>query len=121
MDGYQEKRKEKRLYYDWPILFCREFEKEFLQGEIFNISSTHITFSCQTKHCPAGDEITVLRFSVPRYNPDGGFQKEEFTSIGTVSSVRLPNPYTKLVVIEFETRLPFKPGEQLINTQTNTA
>ena len=120
MNNYQERRKEKRLYYDWPILFCREFEKDYWLGEILNISSTHIAFTCQTKHCPAGDETTTLRFSVPRYNPDGSFEKEDFTSIGRVSSARVIDPYTRLVVLKFEKPLSFKPGEQEVNTQTGT-
>ena len=119
MNNYPERRKETRLYYDWPISFRREFDKDFLQGEIFNVSSTHIAFSCQTKHCPAGDERIVVRFSVPKYNPDGSFQKEEFECAGSISSVRLPNPFTRIVVIEFESPLPFKPGEQEVNTQIN--
>ena len=119
MNNYQEKRKEKRLNYDWPISFCREFDKYFLQGKILNISSTHIAFSCQTKHCPAGDGIAVLRFNVPKFSSDGNFQKKEFTYIGSVSSVRLPNPFTRLVVIALESPIPFKPGEQDVNTQTN--
>ena len=107
------------MNYDWPISFCREFDKYFLQGEILNISSTHVAFSCQTKHCPADDEIVVLRFSVPKFSSDGSFQKKEFTYIGGFSSVRLPNPFTRLVVMALESPIPFKPGEQDINTQTN--
>ena len=110
-----ERRKERRLPCSWPMCFGRYSDETYSQGRTIDISSTHVSFYCCTKDCPAKNESIVIRFGVPRYNSDGSMQREDFTRFGNVFRINEMGPNSRLIVVEFTQSLPFKPGEQELN------
>jgi hypothetical protein len=88
----KEQRKERRMYYDWPIRFFEDFRGLHFPGRTVDISSEGMAFLCHAdKNCPElGQQITA-RFSVPRFGSDGRINQ---------------------VAIQFAKPLFFKPGEQ---------
>ncbi len=112
MNLTDERRREKRLRYHWPVWFAEDFNEILSQGQMIDISSGGAAFTCYTDKCPhAGQHITA-RFSVPRYDSEGSFNMENFIQHGHVCRVDEMNDYVRRVAIQFACSLPFKPGEQ---------
>ena len=112
MSDFKEKRSEKRLSYGWSMSFCRENDKEFTQGQMVDISSTHAAFTCNENFNPTSKDVIVVRISVPKYTSKDKFEAKDFTRFCTVFRVDQMSPLLKLVVVKFTAPLPFKPGEQ---------
>ena len=78
MSAESERRRERRLRYNWPIWFSENFGGLLTQGQMVDLSSSGAAFTCYSDHCPdAGEKITA-RFSVPRYGSDDSFDMENF-------------------------------------------
>jgi len=107
-----ERRKEARLRYHWPIWFAENFNNVLSQGQVVDLSSRAAAFTCYNDQCPCiGQEITA-RFSVPRYEQQDSFDLENCIRSGNIYRVDDVNPFLRKVVIQFAEPLPFKPGEQ---------
>ena len=117
MSDCNEKRSEKRLSYGWPMWFCRENDKEFVQGQMVDVSSTHAAFTYNSQFCPEAKEVLVARVNVPEYTSEDEFEVKDFTRFCTVFRVDRMNPLLRLIVVKFTAPLPFKPGEQEIASQ----
>lgn len=113
MSGFEERRKEKRLRYHWPVWFAEDFEGELYQGQMVDISSGGAAFSCRAGQMSAykGQEVTA-RFSIPRYCGDGGFDMASYTRSGRICRVDDINAFVRRVAMQFAEPLGFKPGEQ---------
>jgi len=111
MDESAERRREKRLRYNWPIWFAEDFNEHLSQGQMVDVSSGGAAFTCYSDQCPtAGDHVTA-RFSVPRYGEEDSFDLENFIRSGHICRVDEIGPFVKRVAIQFLESLPFKPGE----------
>ncbi len=113
MDNSSERRRERRLRYNWPIWFAEDFDEILSQGQMADISSSAAAFTCRVdSSCPyLGQEITA-RFSVPRYGPGDCFDMANFTRTGCICRVDHVKNFTRRVAVQFAEPLPFKPGEQ---------
>ena len=118
MPDLNDKRAEKRLNYSWPMWFCKEYDSEFIQGQMAEISSTHMTFTCYSDSCPDAKDILLVKISVPKYMPDDEFEIKNFNHYCKVSRVDHINPFLRQIVVEFTIPLPFKPGEQKVTNQS---
>ena len=118
MDRDNERRRESRLRYYWPIWFAENPDSTLSQGQMVDISSTGAAFTCYAEEgCPhPGGHITA-RFSVPHYSADDAFDMANFTRGGHVCRVENVNSFLRRVAVKFAEPLPFKPGEQA-NDQT---
>ena len=68
MDTNNERRKEQRLRYHWPVWFAEDFNEALSQGQMVDISSTAAAFTCRTdEHYPYVGQHLTARFSVPRF------------------------------------------------------
>ena len=106
-----ERRSEKRLRYSWPIWFGHDFDDELTQGQLVDLSSRGVAFTCYADRCPyPGDRITA-RFSVPRYGPNWSFNLENCVRDGRICRVEEINPYVRRIAVQFAEPLPFHPGE----------
>ncbi len=113
MDADNERRKEQRLRYHWPIWFSEKFEGELTQGQMADISSRAAAFTCYTDStCPYPGQQVTARFSVPRYGPDDSFDMEEFIRSGHIHRIDDFNRFSRRITLQFTNPLPFKPGEQ---------
>ncbi len=114
MEQNNERRKEQRLRYHWPIWFAENFHEVLSQGQMIDISSTAAAFTCHAdEHCPSPGQHVTTRFSVPRFGEDDSFDMTNLTCSGRIYRVDNVNNYVRRVVIQFVKPLPFKPGEQI--------
>jgi hypothetical protein len=114
MQDSNERRKEQRLRYYWPIWFARDLSHTLSQGQMVDISSKSAAFTCYADNdCPYLGQPIIARFSVPRYGPDDSFDMADFTRTGHVYRIDNVNDYLRRIAVQFAEPLPFKPGEQL--------
>ncbi len=108
-----ERRREKRLRYNWPVWYAEDFSEMLSQGQMVDVSSGGAAFTCYShEKIPfAGQEITA-RFSVPKFGADDSFDMSSFTRKARVCRVDEVNNYLKRVALQFNDPLPFKPGQQ---------
>jgi hypothetical protein len=116
MDRDNERRRENRLRYYWPIWFAENPDSTLSQGQMVDISSTGAAFTCYAEEgCPHPGEYITARFSVPHYDVDEAFDMANFTRSGHVCRVETVNSFLRRVAVQFAEPLPFKPGEQANN------
>ena len=113
MEETDERRKEQRLCYHWPVWFAEDLNETLSQGQMVDVSSAGAAFTCHAdESCPyLGQEVTA-RFSVPRFGPDDCFDMANFTRLGHICRVDDVNRFLRRVAVQFADPLPFKPGEQ---------
>lgn len=112
MDAFAERRREKRLRYNWPVWFAEDFNQLLTQGQMVDLNSTGAAFTCYTDQCPQPGQQITARFSVPHYGPDNSFDMSNFIRPGCICRVEELNPFLRRVAFQFAEELPFKPGEQ---------
>lgn len=113
MDRDNERRREQRLRYYWPIWFAENPDSMLSQGQMVDISSTGAAFTCYAEEgCPHPGQHITARFSVPHYDADEAFDMANFTRSGYVCRVENVNSFLRRVAVQFAEPLPFKPGEQ---------
>jgi hypothetical protein len=113
MEENNDRRKEQRLRYYWPIWFAEDVSSNLAQGQMVDISSIAAAFTCYTNDgCPYHGQHITARFSVPCYGFDDSFDMKNFTRSGHVYRVDNVNGFLRRVVLQFAEPLPFKPGEQ---------
>ena len=106
------------LSYGWPMQFCRENDKDFIQGQMVDVSSTHAAFTCNPQFNPDSKDVLVIKITVPEYTSKDKFEKRDYTCFCTLFRVDQMSPLLKLIVVKFTAPLPFKPGEQRFLNQT---
>ncbi len=106
-----ERRKEKRLSYNWPVWFAEDYNDILTQGQMVDISSESAMFTCYADGCPRHGEHITARFSVPHYGQDESFDLENFIRSGEVCRVEELSQFIRRVALQFAEPLPFKPGE----------
>ena len=108
-----ERRREQRLRYYWPIWFAEDVNSTLLQGQMVDISSKAAAFTCHADDtCLYDGQHITARFSVPYYGVDDSFDMANFTRSGYVYRVDNVNSFLRRIVVQFADPLPFKPGEQ---------
>jgi hypothetical protein len=113
MDANNERRKEQRLRYHWPVWFAENFNETLSQGQMVDISSTAAAFTCRKdEHYPYVGQHLTARFSVPRFQPGEAFDMANFTRSGRICRVDDISTFSRRIAVQFAQPLPFKPGEQ---------
>ncbi len=113
MDINNERRREQRLRYHWPVWFAEDFNESLSQGQMVDVSSAGAAFTCHAdEHCPYVGQHLTTRFSVPRFWPGEAFDMANFTRSGRICRVDDVNQLSRRVAMQFAEPLPFKPGEQ---------
>ena len=116
MERENERRKEPRLRYHWPVWFAEDFNHVLSQGQMVDLSSSGAAFTCYQDKCPYPGQQITARFSVPRYNESDSFDVENFIRSGHICRIDEISPFVRRVAIQFAEVLPFKPGEQRSNS-----
>jgi len=107
-----DRRREKRLNYHWPVWFAEDFNDVLAQGQMVDLCSGGAAFTC---YCDVGvyeGQYITTRFSVPHYGRDNSFDLENCIRSGFVCRVENVNPYMRKIALQFAEPLFFKPGEQ---------
>ena len=116
MNTNNERRKERRLRYHWPIWFAEDFNETLIQGQMVDVSSEGAAFTCYAdEDCPSPGQNVTARFSVPRFGPNESFDMASFTRLGRICRVDNVNKFLRRIAVQFAEPLSFKPGEQTNN------
>jgi hypothetical protein len=119
MQGTNERRREQRLRYHWPVWFAENFGGLLSQGQMVDVSSGGAAFTCYADNsCPYPGQNITTRFSVPYYHEDSRFDITDFVRSGQVCRIDHLGSGLRRVAMKFHQPLPFKPGE-LVNSQLN--
>lgn len=109
----KDRRKEKRLQYDWSVWLAEDFNKTLSQGRMVDVSSDGAAFTCVAdENCPAPGQRIITRFSVPRFGPDESYDMASFTRTGRICRVDETSKFVRRIAVQFSEALSFKPGEQ---------
>lgn len=113
MEEPQNKRREERLSYQWPVLFARDFAEAVSEGVMTNVSSGGIAFLYKTdENCPQVGQEIALRFSLP-HSDDDSFNMTSFTRTGRVLRVETKSNSSCQISVQFNEPLTFKPCHEL--------
>ncbi len=110
--NHSNRRREKRLRYNWPIWFAEDFNGQLNQGQMIDISSTGAAFTCYADKCPNHGQDITARFSIPNYNDQQSFDVDSFIRSGYVCRIEEVGPFVRRVAVKFAEPLPIQPGEQ---------
>ncbi len=113
MERNDERRKSMRLHFRWPVWFAENFNETLLQGQMQDVSSSGMAFTCNTNegHIYIGQNITI-RFSVPRFGADDSFGVADFIRSGHICKVDHVNNNLRRIALQFSEQLPFDPAEE---------
>jgi hypothetical protein len=113
MTTTSERRRERRLCYNWPVWFAEDFNGELSQGQMTDLCSTGAAFTCYADdRCPYPGQHVTARFSIPQYGPDESFDMVDVVRSGRVCRVEGINNALRRIAVQFAEPLPFRPGEQ---------
>jgi hypothetical protein len=113
MDDLAERRRERRLRYQWPVWFAEDFSEMLTQGQMVDVCSSGAAFTCSgNESCPWPGQHITARFSVPRFRAQAEFDIADFIRNGYVCRVDRLDAGQRRIAIRFFEALPFKPGEQ---------
>jgi hypothetical protein len=120
MDRNNERRREQRLRYQWPIWFAEDFNGTLSQGQMVDVSSGGAAFTCHVdESCPCLGQDLTARFSVPCFGAEDSFEMANFTRPARVCRIDNVNSFVRRIAVQFAEPLPFKPGEQA-NTEAGS-
>ncbi|MBN1392991.1 MAG: hypothetical protein JW947_09345 [Sedimentisphaerales bacterium] len=111
--GGSERRREQRLRYHWPVWFAENFNEALSQGQMVDVTSTAVAFTFRlNEYYPYVGQHLTARFSVPQFQPGEAFDMANFTRSGRIYRVDDVSSFTRRIVMQFASPLPFRPGEQ---------
>ncbi|MDD5134477.1 MAG: PilZ domain-containing protein [Phycisphaerae bacterium] len=110
---FEERRREERLKIRGSVWFNPEGDKKTLQGQMVDVSSGGMAFTCYNKpDTPSPGQQITTKFSVPWFLPDGEIGRRKFTRTGKICRANNATSYLKRIAVQFAEPLPFKPAEQ---------
>ena len=113
MEEANERRREERLRYQWPVWFSQDFSKAVSQGLMVDVSSGGVAFTCNAdENCPQLGQRLVTRFSIPRLEEGDSSATTSFTRRGHVCRTDKVNRFVRRIAVQFDEALSLKPAEQ---------
>jgi len=113
MEDNNDRRREQRLRYHWPVWFAEDFNNVLTQGQMVDVSSEGAAFTCHAdENCPSPGQNVTARFSVPCFGMDDSFDMANFTRNSRICRVENVNSFLNRIAVQFAEPLPFRPGEQ---------
>ena len=105
-----ERRREQRLRYFWPVWYSSDGSMDIQQGRMVDLCSGGVSFLAPIgSHPRAGDQIW-LRSSYPMVE-DGAFGMASFTTVGKVLREQSVSPMQSRIAVEFMEDLEHVPAE----------
>lgn len=113
MDEVENRRREARLRYRWPVWYAEDFKQTLSEGLMVDVSSGGLAFICNAnENCPRVGQKLATRFSIPSSDKDESSDMTSFTRTGRVLRVDTVNSFLSQVAIQFDEPLSLKPCEQ---------
>ena len=106
----RKRRKEKRLYCNWPIWFAKGFDQPLYHGRITSIATGAVAFVCETdgRLSKIGDRLSTS-FGVPQIGTSDSSDMLFLARKGSVCRVDELGKSLRRIAIQFDEVLPFKP------------
>lgn len=112
MDRTNERRKELRVYCHWSIWFTEGIGKMLYHGQMLDISSEGVAFTCPPeKNFPNPGQKVTTHFSVPRLGLDDASDMTTFTRISHIYRVDNIGKSLCRVAVRFDEPLELKPNK----------
>jgi hypothetical protein len=112
MSDGSERRTEKRLQYNWPVIYSEDFTRRVDQGLMIDISSSGIAFDCDVeKYVPEPGQTLTVKFSLPRFDDKDPEAVVSIARTGCVCRADKVNSSVYRVAIQFDKPLTLKPYE----------
>ena len=113
MENSNDRRRETRLRYHWPVWFAEDFNEMLSQGQMVDVCSSGAAFTCPSDTaCPYPGRQITARFSIPRFNFDESFDLASYTRLARICRIDEVNTFVRRIAVQFAEPLPFRPGEQ---------
>lgn len=110
MKDFHEKRSEQRLKYDWLIRFGKDFQYDFKEGRMYDLSSESACFVCKKDASPRPSDKIVLNFTIPRLSKEYRTEGISFTRSGIVCKVEGFNEEENRIIMRFDVPLDVEPA-----------
>ncbi len=112
MDARQDRRRESRIEYQWPVWFSEDFAHAMSQGLMVDISSGGICFQYGIGDALLQvDQHLTVRFSIPRFQGDDPTATVSITRTGHIRRIDAPQDGQCRVALEFDIPLALRPSE----------
>jgi hypothetical protein len=99
-----ERRREKRISFCWPLWFGYDLNGEFARGQVSDLSHSGVSFTVEENLCPSPGDHVLTRFSYP-YG-DEGFDMSSYYNWSEVIRVDQFLPGVKRVAMRLRTSIP---------------
>ncbi len=112
MNNPQERRRDRRIRFSWPLWFGYEQNGELKQGKIVDLSRSGVSFTVDEDNCPEVGRHVVTRFTYPCDTPDH-FEIESYYHWSEVIRVDTSQSGQRRVAMRLHKRLRVKPIQKV--------
>jgi len=113
MKRVSNERKERRLRYQWTVLFSVDSSQIVSEGQMVDVASGGLAFRCGIgDHCPRTGQKILTHFSIPSSEVDDSSSMMSLTRTGRVLRVETINPSLRHIAVQFDEPLSIKPSEE---------
>jgi hypothetical protein len=106
----EERRRDKRIRFSWPIWFGYSELGELFKGQAIDLSRNGVGFAIDANRCPGVGEHILTRFSYPS-NLNGTFEIDSYFHWAEVIRVDNMYPGRCRVAMQLHERLAYDPDE----------
>ncbi len=112
MDNSKERRKEQRLRCRWPVWFTEGLGKTLYSGQMLDISSQGVAFTCcPEKSFPHPGQKVTTHFNIPHFGSDDTCDMTTFTRVSHIHRVDIIDKSSSRVAVQFDEPLDFTPSK----------
>jgi hypothetical protein len=113
MKRVKNERRERRLRYQWTVLFSLDSSQTVSEGLMVDVASGGLAFRCDAAdHCPRTGQKILTNFSIPSSEVYDSSSMISFTRTGRVLRVETINPFLRHIAVQFDEPLSVKPSEE---------
>ena len=110
MESVNERRRDGRIQFSWPIWIGYEDNGELFRGQVNDLSQTHVSFTIDHHHPPMGHHV-LTRFNFPK-NQGDNFEIDSYLHWSEVIRVEdSPKGPGLRVALRLHRPLPNDPAE----------
>ena len=116
MKSGHERRQRERIRFSWPFWFGYDDCGEFCRGQIIDLNGSHVSFTTEKHHCPAGGCHLMVRFSYP-LNKRDSFEMGSYTHWAEVVRVDSAQSHLQRVTMRLHRPITLDQTPQLSEEQ----
>ena len=113
MKRVKNERRERRLRYQWTVLFSVDSSQPVSEGQMVDVASSGLAFRCDAgDHCPRAGQKILTHFSIPGSEVYDASSMMSSTRTGHVLRVETINPFLRHIGVQFDEPLSVKPSKE---------